>query len=209
MSYFKTQHYFSQSWGVWENPCSSKMGVNNEREFQDIKYISWKKTDGLMRKCKTIHFISSQPLPQVAIGMLEIMKYKIPLLHIAYFPHQFYCRFTITLTSKPRKLLCILNKRFFCHYPWQQFHVYSAFGSFSRLRNPSLNQLWTARKRVTRATEQKRILPNLQVQVRSRSTSVTSKREVNHERIHQGNQFTNTPWSLKSNQKYKTITNTI
>jgi len=40
-----------------------------------------------MSKCKITHFISSQPLPQAALGMLEIMKYKMPLLHITYFPY--------------------------------------------------------------------------------------------------------------------------
>lgn len=56
-------------------------------------------------RCKMIGFISSQTLPQVTLGMLEIMKYKIPLFHITYFPHHYlYYRFTIMLTSKLRKL---------------------------------------------------------------------------------------------------------
>lgn len=70
--------------------------------FKILRYML-KENGTFMKKCKIIHFISSQSLPQVVLGMLEITKYKIPLPHTTYFPHhQFYCRFTTTLTSKPR-----------------------------------------------------------------------------------------------------------
>lgn len=112
MVYFKTSHCVPHSWDVWENWFNSKTEVNSRQEFQGIKYIHWRKMDHSTSRCKMIGFISSQTLPQVTLGMLEIMKYKIPLLHITYFPHHYLCcRFTITLTSKLRKLFLYSKQR--------------------------------------------------------------------------------------------------
>lgn len=71
----------------WENLSSSKVRVSYEREFQVIENTCWMRTDHSNSKCKIIHIISSQLLPQVVLGMLEIMKYKMPLLHVTCFPH--------------------------------------------------------------------------------------------------------------------------
>lgn len=198
MVYFETSHYVPQSWDVWEHSFSSKMGDNNGQEFHGIKYIHWRKMDHSMSRCKRIVFISSQ-LPQVTLGMLEIMKYKIPPLHITYFPHHhLHCRFTIMPTSKLRKLFLYSKQRVPLPLLGQQFNVYSVFGS---LQHVPQSQPKTILKCMTTKTEQERILRNPWAQVRSKNTSVTSEREANHKRIHQGNQFFNILWSLKSNQK--------
>lgn len=77
------------------------------------------KENGLFNEpCKSICFISSQPLPQVALGMLQITEHKIPVLHNTSFPlYCFQCRFTITLTSKPRTLLLYSKQRGFLPLP--------------------------------------------------------------------------------------------
>lgn len=108
MLYFKTSVMGCQKMYL----ASMYLGVSNGWEFQGIKYIHRRKMDCSMSRCKMIGFISSQTLPQVTLGMLEIMKYKIPLLRITYFPHHYlYCRFTITLTSKLRKLFLYSKQR--------------------------------------------------------------------------------------------------
>lgn len=165
--------------------------------FQGIKYIHWRKMDHSGSRCKMIGFISSQTLPQVTLGMLEIMKYKIPLLHITYFPHHYlYCRFTIMLTSKLRKLFLYSKQRVLLPLLRQQFNVYSVFGSLQQV--PQFRPK-TILKCLTRKTEQERILLNSWVQVRRKNTSVISEMEANHKSIHQRNQLFNIRWGLKIN----------
>lgn len=93
MLYFKTSVMGCQKMYL----ASMYLGVSNGWEFQGIKHIHWRKMDCSMSRCKMIGFISSQTLPQVTLGMLEIMKYKIPLLHITYFSH---CTSTAGLLSR-------------------------------------------------------------------------------------------------------------
>lgn len=186
----------------WENFFSSKTGVSNGWEFQGIKHIHWRKMDHSVSRCNMIGAISSQTLPQVTPGTLEIMRYKIPLLHITYFPHHYLCcRFTIMLTWKLRKLFLYSKQRVLLPLPGQQLNVYSVFGSFQQAPQ---SQPKAILKCLTRKTEQERILLNSGVQVRRKNTSVMCEMEKNHKRIHQGNQFFNTPWGLKSNQKIQT-----
>lgn len=131
--------------------------------------------DHSVSRCKMIGVISSQTLPQVTPGTLEIMRNKIPLLHITYFPHHYLCcRFTIMLTWKLRKLFLYSKQRVLLPLPGQQLNVYSVFGS---LQQAPQSQPKAILKCLTRKTEQERILLNSGVQVRRKNTSVMSKME--------------------------------
>lgn len=106
ISNFKIQHYMPQSENVWEEPFSSKIAVNNERQFPDIKYISWRKRDHSMCKCKIIHLSVASHFLRQHLGHWNptashhLCSPPLPLLQVYY-------HFNI----KPRKLFLCLKQR--------------------------------------------------------------------------------------------------